>query len=487
MILSMFRLERNGTPSSFISSGGGVTPLPGFTEGLQYAVMNKLGISNLDPNNLPIGNPNLIREAMARKVFAEDRADSGLKCKFEIKMTVEYEQKFIQGVDPGLVYLDILQNILSFGTSEAQFQYTSGFGSGVAGFVNNLSSGDIGKMQAAVTQFINAFVQALYTVGAALITAVTNAGNSTTPPSAALQNPTSYNAASNAAASAGATGQLALLALNAIALTISSTVSKYKIKILGILNALTGLPSTPWHITIGNPKKPLFTSGDMVMDNVKLTLGPILSYNDLPSTIKAEFTLKSARNLGAQEIFRKFNSGIGRSYKKMDLSYVESSSANVNTTSTSNPTSGVSSGSGGTYSHVQNTDPSNQSAQQQNTNTQNQQNSVTRQGQSGTTGQLQQQNSGINPPNTTANQAGPNSVVGSQPINDPASASNSALLTRINYLQNQPNLTPSQQTELTTLQNQLNANNGGGFGQQDNQVINNSTNPVNNNGPFSTF
>ena len=57
----------------------------------------------------------------------------------------------------------------------------------------------------------------------------------------------------------------------------------------------------------------------------------------------------------------------------------------------------------------------------------------------------------------------------------------------INYLQNQPNLTPSQQTELTTLQNQLNANNGGGFGQQDNQVINNSTNPVNNNGPFSTF
>ena len=96
------------------------------------------------------------------------------------------------------------------------------------------------------------------------------------------------------------------------------------------MNALTGLPSTPWHITIGNPKKPLFTSGDMVMDNVKLTLGPILSYNDLPSTIKAEFTLKSARNLGAQEIFRKFNSGIGRSYKKMDLSYVESSSANVN-------------------------------------------------------------------------------------------------------------------------------------------------------------
>ena len=86
---------------------------------------------------------------------------------------------------------------------------------------------------------------------------------------------------------------------------------------------MTGSNSTPWHITIGNPKKPIFSSGDMFTTDVKLTLGPILSFNDLPSSIKIEFTLESARDLGAQEIFNKFNNGSGREYKRLNLSIYE--------------------------------------------------------------------------------------------------------------------------------------------------------------------
>jgi hypothetical protein len=40
-----------------------------------------------------------------------------------------------------------------------------------------------------------------------------------------------------------------------------------------------------------------------------LKLGPNLAFNDLPSSIIADFELTNARNLGMQEIMAKFNSG----------------------------------------------------------------------------------------------------------------------------------------------------------------------------------
>jgi hypothetical protein len=91
--------------------------------------------------------------------------------------------------------------------------------------------------------------------------------------------------------------------------TIKASVLKYRVEVMGIVNALSGNPSTPWHITIGNPLRPIFCSGDMLTTEVTLKLGPILAFNDLPSSITADFTLVNARNLGMQEIMAKFNSG----------------------------------------------------------------------------------------------------------------------------------------------------------------------------------
>jgi hypothetical protein len=54
-----------------------------------------------------------------------------------------------------------------------------------------------------------------------------------------------------------------------------------------------------------------------------MEFGKILSYNDLPSTIKISFTLDSARNLGGQEIMDALNTGQGRSYIQRQRSYVE--------------------------------------------------------------------------------------------------------------------------------------------------------------------
>ena len=101
---------------------------------------------------------------------------------------------------------------------------------------------------------------------------------------------------------------------------INVLVQKYRERIIGVTNALSGLPSTPWHITIGNPLRPIFCSGDMLTTNVQLKLGSDLSFNDLPTTISASFTLENARPLGLQEIMAKFNSGYLRvlSYRQDD-------------------------------------------------------------------------------------------------------------------------------------------------------------------------
>jgi hypothetical protein len=59
------------------------------------------------------------------------------------------------------------------------------------------------------------------------------------------------------------------------------------------------------------------------MQSIKLTLGANLAFNDLPSSIEVDFTLESARNLGANEIFRKLTTGEVRFSAKIPASFYE--------------------------------------------------------------------------------------------------------------------------------------------------------------------
>jgi len=306
---------------NFAAGAANSVPLPGFMETLQYNVFRQMGYSDLDASSLPLGNPNLIRESLRRRTLDKDESGSALMGKFKIKMVVEYEQKFINGIDPTLVYYDIIANALSFGTSEAQFQFTSGFGATFSQFINDITSGNPKKVGQGVEIFVGALISALKAVASQLTGLITTAPTNTTQAQPGTNN-LAQNISQNLA--------------NGLANILQGTVGKYKVRILGVVNALTGSPSAPWHVTIGNPKRPLLSSGDMVVKNVNLQLGKTLAFNDLPSTLKLEFTLESARNLGAQEIFKKFNTGKGRTYKKIDLSYVESDYSSGATASQTN-------------------------------------------------------------------------------------------------------------------------------------------------------
>lgn len=271
------------------AGGAGAVPLPGFTEIFQRKIMTALGLATPGSDEfIPSGEPNLIKEAKRRQTIGYDEAGSTLKANISIKMVCEWEQKFIGGIDPSVAWMDILNMVLRFGTSPSIFYLgETKNASSFKKFVENLANNPLAAINDMVKKIKEAMVGVIDEVKAALD------GEDKEKKDGADKD------------------QLDVLEkLKNIGTTaLSGLAKKYKVRLIGVTNALTGAASTPWHITIGNPMRPVFCSGDMLVDSVSVTLGPDLAFNDLPSSIKAEFTLKNARNLGMQEILSKFNVG----------------------------------------------------------------------------------------------------------------------------------------------------------------------------------
>lgn len=311
----------------------GAIPLPGFSETITRTVLEKIGVyeKGAGGDRLPAGNPNLIKEAKRRKTIAQGEAGAGLMCKVAIKVTVEYEQKFISGIDPTIVYMDILQNALRFGTSPSDnYGLSGGFGATIIAAVKNpklllnavvkILKEAVVAVKDTVLKFFESFTAETKAAEEEAYKAKFRADNGQDPPESPEQGAEDPAAAQKELdeaikANADAKKGLSLFEefFNTIGGALSKTINKYEEAVKGIVYALTGMASTPWHVTIGNPLRPIFCSGDMYTASVQLTLGSTLAFNDLPSNIKLDFTLENARNLGLQEIMAKFNTGNIRS------------------------------------------------------------------------------------------------------------------------------------------------------------------------------
>jgi hypothetical protein len=291
---------------SFLAGGADGIPFPGLIEGLQYNFFSLLGYVDKQSGQflIPNGDPNLIREAKQRSTIGStSEAGSGLKCSFSISMTVEYEMKFINGVDPTIVYFDIIANALSFATSPSRFMFNDNFNQKGKDFINNLMSGNIQSLKTNLVNFLRNLQKAIDDLVKGIFS-----GDKTKNVSNTVSNSSNIN--------------------TLIQNTLGAVVGKYKVALIGVLNSITGAHSTPWHVTIGNPKRPIFCSGDLYTEDVKMSMGPILGFNDLPSSIKLELTLKPARNLGADEIFERFNPSQGREYYSRAVDFWTEGSGN---------------------------------------------------------------------------------------------------------------------------------------------------------------
>ena len=320
-------------------------PLPGWSETLTRIVLAKIGVyeKNAGGDRLPAGNPNLIKEAKRRKTVAQGEAGSGLDCKVSIKVTVEYEQKFISGIDPTIVYMGILQNALRFGTSPSDNYGLRGeFGTDIIAAVKNPKilltkvvdalRNAVNEVKATVMKFFKEFVDEAAAASAEADAAVAAGGEEEDPEESGKPDPAELQKEADekkkAAEDAKKGSDLFTTFFDTIGSALSKTVNKYEEAVKGVVYALTGMASTPWHVTIGNPLRPIFCSGDMYTTTVQLTMGSTLAFNDLPANIKIDFTLENARPWGLQEIMAKFNTGNVRSVNVVkDVSLLNPSEA----------------------------------------------------------------------------------------------------------------------------------------------------------------
>jgi hypothetical protein len=294
-------------------AAGNVVPLPGFTEIFQRQFLASLGlIESNSANMIPAGNPNLIKQAKMRKTVGYSEAGSGLTCTVQVKMLCEYELKYISGIDPTIVWMDLIGTILRFGTSESE---TYGLSKSVSAKLIRWAN----NPQSLLKEVFSSIKNAISGIVAEVTKKIEEIFNEA---SEAIKKAEEEKAADPPAepdpyAPANEEKAASMKILDSISKILGDVseglIQKYRVKIIGIVNALAGLPSTPWHLTIGNPMRPIFCSGDMLTKSVSLKLGPQLAFNDLPSSITVEFTLENARALGMQEIMGKFNSGYLRS------------------------------------------------------------------------------------------------------------------------------------------------------------------------------
>lgn len=78
---------------------------------------------------------------------------------------------------------------------------------------------------------------------------------------------------------------------------------------------LTGEDTGLWHLTVGNPRNPIASMGNMIMTNASIQhFGP-LGIDDFPTEIKVKVTLKHARSRDLQQIGKMYTQGLMALYQ----------------------------------------------------------------------------------------------------------------------------------------------------------------------------
>lgn len=295
-------------------------PIPGFTVGLQYGIMNALGLTNADNNNVPQGNPNLVHETKRRKVPGDDIGGSGLESDFRIKMVCEYEQKYIGRIDPSVAYLDIIGNLLRMGTSNEEFLLTGAASDALQQMFNLAKEGNWVELASLIIEKI---VEGIGTLVEKISGLLSSDGGDGGGGGNSEQYSTTYGEGQSTPSQKevvtgfqSGIGKFVDIVKDLGSAILSGIFSKYREKIKGAIAAMSGMPNGPWHIMMGNPKNPFFVSGDMICSKITIDFKSELAYNDLPAEFTATLEFEPARSLGRVGIGSRFNSGKGRIYGK---------------------------------------------------------------------------------------------------------------------------------------------------------------------------
>ena len=263
----------------------------GETAGSKFRKQNGAGSSTADRlnstyPNFVLGPVNVVNETMIR--------DMGLKFTNDIKLQFEYELRSLSFVNPKVAMIDIISNMLTMTTNNAQFfggghRYygSAGFVASAFGNPSLLKAGDFGGYMGSIAKDVNKGVSNVF-----------GDGNG------------SFSGESILKGGLKAGKQMLGNALgNMLRDMMGSTGGTQATKAF-----ISGEPTGDWHITIGNPLNPIAMMGNMICDNSTMTLGKGLGYDDFPMEVKFEIDLKHGKPRDKGDIENMFNAGQGRIY-----------------------------------------------------------------------------------------------------------------------------------------------------------------------------
>ena len=213
------------------------------------------------------------------------RADEGLTFEHKMTLTFEYELRSYNGINPKQAMLDLLSNILNVTYTTGTF-WGGGFKGHAAHQSNIFANLNVMKAKGGFTGFVDALSEDL----------------------------------SNGFKSLGNIGWKDILAT---ANNIGGMVLAGMLNMLGrpqktMYNALLSpAPIGFWHVTIGNPKRPIMSIGNMIITNVTVEHNGPLGLDDFPTGLKVTVDLDRGKPRDIRDIEKLYMQGTDRIYTSM--------------------------------------------------------------------------------------------------------------------------------------------------------------------------
>lgn len=247
----------------------------------------------------PYGKANMIYEAATRDVSGED-IKSGLETNFKFKFETTYTYIELPDMSGKDLLLNIIHKATKMGTNDAIFLVSDAGRKKADALFNSFKNAE------GASTLINAFISAVTKLGSQVKDVVMSIFNSQPKEGESFEPSDDQPFGPISTVLKGLD--------SAIGTMMQVRHARYEWRIKGLIGALSGEPTAPWHITLGNPKSPWFSMGNLVLESLTIEPAGELMYDDFPSEWKITADLKNGRAMGSSEIFKCFNPGKAREY-----------------------------------------------------------------------------------------------------------------------------------------------------------------------------
>ena len=218
------------------------------------------------------------------------RSNAGLEFEQKITLTFEYELRSYNGINGRQAMLDLISNILNVTYSTGTF-WKGGFKGFAAHQSNIFANLHCMKFSGGFTGFVDALAKDMSEVGEKLGPKV-NDGNFLST----LKN----------------------LANNLGGMLIGGMLNKFGRPHKQMYNALLSpAPIGFWHVTIGNPKHPIMSIGNMVITDCSIEHSGPLGLDDFPTGLKVTVSLDRGKPRDLRDIEKLYMQGTDRIYSSM--------------------------------------------------------------------------------------------------------------------------------------------------------------------------